>query len=169
MHKVVLDYSALISLAHGEILDLVLSEFEILVSKQVIEELEATSRYKDVDGKAASQVIRNKDQLKIKKVNQEKVENLLTSKIHLGEATCILIAQEEVIEALISDEFDTMYQLEYYSNKYSFDLGLYSTLIKALILRGELTKDEGKKIFDQIAQKRNWIGRKIYEYEKKGL
>lgn len=169
LHKVVLDSSALISLAHGEILDLVLSEFEVTVSRQVLEELEETADYEDADGKAANRVLKDRDSLTIEKVDSEAVEELLTSRVHSGEASCVLLAQEEEIEAMISDDFDAMNQLEFYSHKFNFQLGLCPVLIQTLVKRKKLTRNQGREIFDRIARKRGWFGRQIYEYGKKML
>lgn len=167
--KIVLDSSALISLMHGGILNLVLSEFEVVISSRVVEELEETSEYKDMDGKAANKALKQKDRLKIRKVKQKAIEEILTSRVHSGEASCIILAKDEEIEAMISDDFDAMNQLEYYSRVHDFALGLCSALIKALILREKLTAQEGEEIFDEIARKRNWMGRQIYKYGKKTL
>ena len=55
--KVVIDSSALISLAHGSVLEIVLKEFQIITSSVVWRELEATAKFDDPDGRAAHHVL----------------------------------------------------------------------------------------------------------------
>ena len=166
MHRIVLDTSALISLAHGSILDLVLAEFQAITSDIVVEELKKTAQYEDPDGKAAEQVLERKERLEIREVGKGELEKLLSSRIDAGEASCVVLAKGKGIKALISDDFDAMHQLEYYSKEYRFELGLCAVLVKALVLRGKLEKKQGEEIFEKIAAKRGWIGRQIYEYGK---
>ncbi|MFQ6117422.1 MAG: hypothetical protein ACE5LQ_04060, partial [Candidatus Bipolaricaulia bacterium] len=126
-------------------------------------------QYDDPDGKAAEEVLRKKTKLETKEVKRKEFRNFLSSKIDAGEGSCVALAREEDIEALISDDFDAMHQLEYYSKQYHFELGLCAALVKALILRGRLKREQGEKIFDKIAAKRGWIGRQVYEYGKRFL
>jgi len=167
--RIVVDTSALISLAHGSVLDLALEEFHFIVSDIVIKELEETSQYSDPDGKAAQEVLKRRSKLEIREVKPERFRSFLSGRVDPGEASCLVLAQIEEVKAFISDDFHAMHKLEYYSKKYSIKLGLCATLIKALTLKGRLSREEAIKIFDKIAQRRGWLGKAIYEYGKRLL
>lgn len=169
--KVIIDTSSLISLVHGELLESVLSGFEVVVTKTVLSELEETAQFEDEGGEAAATVLKHQDELKISKAPREGVREVLTGSLDIGEATCIVLAKArgEGIDALISDDFKAMAHLEYYSNKEEFDLGPCAVLIRALQLRGDLSKKKAGEAFERIAEKRDWMGRPIYEYGKKFL
>ena len=55
--KIVIDSSALISLAHGSVLEIILQEFQVITSSVVWRELEATAKFNDPDGRAAQRVL----------------------------------------------------------------------------------------------------------------
>lgn len=167
--KIVVDTATLISLVHGNILELALSEFEFLISNWIIEELNNTAKYKDIDAEAARAVLKQKKRLKIIRIKKAELEKFLSRRIDLGEASCIAIAGKEKVDTLISDDFKAIPELKYWSKKFGFDLGLCAILIKALVLKGKLNKEKAKKIFDRIGRKRGWIGRPIYDYGKKIL
>jgi len=154
---------------HGGLLDLILKEFQIVVSDLVIEELKKTSKYQDEDGKAAKKVLEKADLLEIRGVDPEAIPKLLTSQLDEGEASCVILAQAKDIPALISDDFKAMHQLQYYARKYKFDLGLGAVLIHALVMRGALSKAEALKSVERIAAKRDWIGRPIYRTYRRML
>ncbi len=168
-HKIVVDTSALISLAHGGIIDLILNEFKVVVSDIVLLELKETSKFNDEDGKAASKVLEGAGSMEVRDVLKRGIHEIVTSRMDEGEASCVLLAKEEDIEALISDDFRAMHQLQYFSQKYGFDLGLGAALIQALVFRGKLDKSQALNILERIAFKRGWIGRPIYRAYKQRM
>ncbi len=169
LHKIAVVTAAPISLVHGDILDLVLSQFKVIVSNIMIEELERVMKFKDPDGRAAKKILSKKDELEIQEVTKNELDKFLSARIDPGKASCIVIARKRNVKALISDDFKAMAELEYYSKKYNFKVGLCSALIEALMLRKKLKKGETIKIFERIGNRRNWIGRPIYEYGKERL
>lgn len=139
----------------------------VVVSNLVIEELKKTSRFSDVDGKAARAVLKQAKGLKIRTVDLAAIEKMVTSRLNEGEASCVLLAQAADIDALISDDLKAMHQLQQYAQIHEFDLGLAAVLIQALVLRGKLSKDQALVSLERIAEKRDWMGRPIYKaYQK---
>jgi predicted nucleic acid-binding protein len=169
LRKIVIDTSALISLAHGDLLDLIAEEFQLVISDLVLEELRNTARFEDEDGKAAAQILKKIKKLEIRSVDQELVSQLVTSRIDAGEASCVVLAQAKDIAAFISDDFRAMHELRAYALRYEFELGLSAVLVQALVIRGKLTKAEALNYLSLIASKRNWMGRPIYEAYKQIL
>lgn len=167
LHKIAVDTAALISLVHGGILDLVLSQFKVIVSNVIMEELERVTKFKDSDGRAAKKVLKKKDKLEIQQVTKNELSEFLSTRVNPGEASCIVIAKKKDVKVLISDDFKAMAELEYHSKTHNFKVGLCAALIRTLMLRKKLKKDEARKIFEKIGNRRNWIGRPIYEYGKK--
>lgn len=168
LRKIVIDTSALI-LAHGGLLDLIANEFQLVISDLVLEELRKTATFEDEDGKVAHQVLKKIKKLEVRPVDQELVSKLVTSRIDVGEASCVVLAQAPDISAMISDDFKAMHELRTYSLQCGFDLGLGVVLIQALVFRGKLKRAEALERLELIASKRNWMGRPIYEAYRKIL
>lgn len=166
LRRIVFDTSALISFALGDVLDLVIDQYEPVISRVVLDELKETSKYDDGTGKAAKKVFKRSESLNIEKVPNEDYRELITSRIDEGEASCIPLAKKEDHEAFITDDFSAVHQLRTYSQKYNFELGLSAVLLKALNIRGELSQKEMESTFDRIARKRGWLGQTIYKYGK---
>lgn len=167
LRKVVVDSSALISLAHGGVLPIVLQEFQLIISQWVLAKLEATARFNDLDGRAAQRVLAHRELLTIFDVSESDFEEYLGRKVHVGEASCVALARHA--EAFICDDFDALPYLELRCRKLGMVIGLCSVLIQALVIRGKLTKDEARAVFERIAEKRGWLGRSLYEHGKKFL
>lgn len=165
--KVVIDNSALISLAHGSILEIVLKEFHVITSGIVWQELEATARFDDLDGQAARQVLSCRGSLTVLDVPSRDFQEYLGRRVHVGEDSCIVLAPQA--EAFICDDFDALPYLEVHCRKLGIEIGLCSVLIQTLVWQGKLTPEEAHGVFDRIAEPRGWLGRPIYEYGKKLL
>jgi predicted nucleic acid-binding protein len=163
LRKIVIDTSALISLTHGDLLDLIADEFHLIISDLVLEELRNTAKFEDEDGKAAAEILKKIKKIEIRKVDQDLVNKLITSRIDAGEASCVVLAQANDIAAFISDDFRAMHELRVYALRFKFELGLGAVLIQALVFRGKITKAEALNCLSLIASKRNWMGRPIYE------
>lgn len=167
--KLVLDTSALVSLAHGDLLDLTLAEFGVVISNHVHDELRQMSAFDDPDGRAATDVLARLDDLDMRAVERAEIDPLRTSKIDEGEASCVVLAQAPNAAALISDDFDAMHQMRAYAQTYGFDLGLGAVVVHALLKRGRLGKDDALGRLDQIAAQRGWMGRPIYRAYRRAV
>jgi len=148
---------------------LVLEEFDVLTSEVAWGELEETAAYDDPDGRAAQQVLKVRSRLEVRPVPEEAYVPLLGRRLDEGEASCLILAREPEVEALISDDFDALPYLERHARAQGIELGLGVALIQALIRRGKLSPEEGGEIFERIARRRGWLGRPIYEYAKRFL
>lgn len=169
LHKIAVDTATLISLVHGGILNLVLFQFKVIISDVIVEELERIAKFKDPDGRAAKKILSKKDKLETQEIAKNELSEFLSTRVNPGEASCIVIAKKKEVKVLISDDFKAMAELEYHSKKHNFKVGLCSALIKTLMLRKKLKRDEARKIFEKIGNRRNWIGKPIYEYGKERL
>jgi predicted nucleic acid-binding protein len=165
--KIVIDSSALISLAHGSVLEIVLKEFQIITSSVVWRELEATAKFDDPDGRAAHHVLAHPELLTIVDLSESDFAQYLGRRVHGGEASCVALARHA--DAFICDDFDALPYLEAHCRKLGIEIGLCSVLIHALVIRGRLSKEEARRVFDRIAERRGWLGRPLYEYGKKLL
>ena len=164
-----LDTSALVSLAHGDLLDLALAEFHVTISNYVRDELRQMSAFDDPDGRAATDVLARLDDLDLQEVARAEVGPLRTSKIDAGEASCVVLAQDPHVAALISDDFAAMHQMQAYAQKHGFDLGLGAVVVHALLKRGRLSQDDALGRLDRIAEQRGWMGRPIYRAYRRAV
>lgn len=165
--KIVIDSSALISLAHGSILEAVVQEFHVITSSVVWQELEATAGFDDPDGHAARRILSYKESLEIVDVSSQDFQKYLGRRVHAGEASCIALARGA--DAFICDDFDALPYVELHCRGVDIEIGLCATLIQALVLRGKLGREEAHRVFDRIAERRGWLGKPLYEYGKRSL
>ena len=167
--RLVLDTSSLVSLVHGDLLEPTLTAFSVVISNHVRDELQTMSRFDDRDGRAARWILEQSARLDVRNVEQTEVDPLLTSKIHEGEASCIALAQNPDVDALITDDFEAMHQMRAYAQRHGFDLGLGAVVVHALVKRGQLSREDALQRLDQIAAPRDWIGRPIYQAYRRVL
>lgn len=65
------DTAALISLGHTELINLIIDNFHIVVSKSIIDELKDISKFNDEDAKAANKWLEVVDRFEIKSVDKK--------------------------------------------------------------------------------------------------
>ena len=164
-----LDTSSLVSLVHGDLLDRTLAEFRVTISNFVRDELQQMSAFDDADGRAATDVLARLDDLDLREVARAEVDPLRTSKIDEGEASCVVLAQDPEVAALISDDFEAMHQMQAYAQKHGFDLGLGAVVVHALRKRGRLSQADALERLDRIATRRGWMGRPIYRAYRRAV
>ncbi len=150
--KLVIDSSALISLAHGSVLEIILQEFQVLTSSVVWRELEATAKFNDLDGRAASHVLAHRELLTVVDLSESDFKEYVGRRVHGGEASCVALARHA--DAFICDDFDALPYLEAHCRRLGIEIGLCSVLIHALVIRGRLSKEEARGAFDRIAKRR---------------
>lgn len=167
--RLVLDTSSLVSLAHGDLLELTLAAFSVVISNHVRDELQTMSRFEDPDGRAAAHVLDQLKLLEVRDVEQTEVDAILTSKVQEGEASCIVLAQNPDVDAVISDDVEAMHQMRAYARRHGFDLGLGAVVVHALVKRGRLSREDARQRLDQIAAQRDWMGRPIYQAYRRVL
>ncbi len=159
--SLVADASALVSLASVSLLPLVLNEFNVVVSDVVAQELREMSTYADLYGTAANEVLMNIDRIQVKKtLNYQRFK---TSRIDAGEASCMEIIESREQDYLLTDDFRALGEIE----KLIGDRVVLSPIIlKVLVIRGRIDKHQALTKLDEMAEKRDWLGRPIYKYAK---
>jgi len=107
---IIADTSALLSLATGDVLEVVLSEFDIHTTETVIEEVEAPRDYEDVHAEAAAIVLEQSDQLTIHETEERE---FTSSRIDTGEASCIVLEHDHEAEFLLTDDLRALPELQH--------------------------------------------------------
>lgn len=151
----VADTSALVSLASGDVLDPVLDEFDVHTTGTVIEELEATAGYEDRHADAAESVLTKRDLLAVHEIQGQ----VMSSRIDDGEASCIALAGKIDAKFVLTDDLRALPELQ---NLVDARVAISPIVLKALVKRGVLEKQEAESRLEQIVENRDWLGAPIY-------
>src|SRR3989344_6711688 len=150
--KIVLDTSALMSLAAGRCLDLVVGSLECVIPDRVREELIGLSRNNDYEGNLATQVL--------DLIDKEIVVCHASHQSKQGELECAYLANDLTdVGFLITDDTLALEKLEKICIK---DVRFSTLLIYALCLKGKITKKHAFEIVERMRVKRNWKDNIIY-------
>jgi predicted nucleic acid-binding protein len=98
---IVADTSALIMITTADTIRLVLDGFDVHTTDAVVEEIEETAEYDDIHGKAATEVLNQKDRMTVHATGETDFES---SRIDSGEATCVSLTRELNAGFLITDD-----------------------------------------------------------------
>lgn len=158
---IVADTSALLTVASIDLLDTVLSEFDVHTTETVIQELEETSEYEDHHGKAAQNVL---DQVHRIDVHETEGTNGQSSRIDEGEATTVELVNNQEADFLITDDLRALPELQ---TVVRATVAISPLVLKALVKRGVLEEDEALEKLDQAAENRDWLDAPIYRRAKK--
>lgn len=153
---IVADTSALVSLATTELLELVLDEFDVHTTQTVCNELENTAAYEDSHGDAAQTILDNRKRLTVHQVEQPSIES---SRIDTGEATCIALVAESNAAFLITDDLRALPELQALIDA---RVAISPIVLRALVTRGVLSREEAKDHLATMAETRDWLGAPIY-------
>jgi len=153
---IVVDTSAFISLTIADVLDSVLTEYDIHTTQHVIDELRTTAEYDDVHGTAADHVLTKTRHITVDAVDDPE---LRTSRIDTGGATCIQIVQRREADFLITDDLRALPELQQLTDA---QVAISPLLLRALVKRGVLTNDEARERLEKMAASRDWLGAPIY-------
>lgn len=156
----VVDTSALISLAVGDVLETVASEFEIVTTEAVVNELAETAEYDDRHGTAARNALELVEGMKIIDVSGDA---FVTSRIDGGEASCVTAVREVDAVFLITDDYRALPELR---ELVAVDVALSPIVLRALVSRGAIHEEEAKAAFEMIAEGRDWLEAPIYRYAR---
>jgi len=167
---VVGDTSALISLGVGNVLSKCLQISRILIPQKVYEELNEISQFVDFHGKAAQETIRmieNGDIEVVEVKHVETIDELVSgySRINEGEAEALILAQENSIEILITDDFRSLPNLKNVSKNVEVHLSVY--LLALLVLKEKISIIEAKEVLNRISVGRTWESAAIYKRARK--
>ena len=167
---VVGDTSALISLGVGGVLSKCLETSRILIPQKVYNELNDISQSNDIHGKAAQEMIRiisngDIDVAEVKHI--EKIDELVSgySRIDVGEAEALILAQENSITILLTDDFRSLPDLKKVSGDVEIHLSIY--LLARLVLENLITITEAQDALNRISKGRTWESAGIYNLAKK--
>ena len=155
---IVADTSAFVSLAVGDVLELFLDEFDVVTTATVITELEETATYDDPHGRGAAAVLAHADRIDVVTVESP---DLVTSRIDIGEASCVLAVRNINAQFLITDDYRALPELQ---QLVECDVALSPIVLRALVKRGALSDDETTAMLETIADQRDWLGAPIYRY-----
>jgi len=153
---IVADTSSLVSLATADSLDLFLIEFDIHTTEIVLEELEDTSQYNDPHGEAAKHVLQNRDRMTVHEVENQEFQS---SRIDKGEASCIILTQELKADFLITDDLRALPEIQTIVDN---RVAISPIVLKALVQRGVLEREEALAKLEELAETRDWLGAPIY-------
>jgi len=155
---IVIDMSALVSLAVGNALEPTLGEFDAVTTQSVRSELEATAEYDDRHGKAAAAVLDAEDAFTIVETQGEPFE---TSRIDAAEASCVATTRSQAARFLVTDDFRALPELQ---RLVDAEVVLSPIVLRALVKRGSWSETEAETAFESIAEGRDWLGAPIYRY-----
>ncbi|WP_129113582.1 hypothetical protein [Halegenticoccus tardaugens] len=156
----VVDTSAFISLAVGDVLELTLEEFVIVTTHTVIDELEQTADYDDPHGRGASTALALVDKAELIETDGQ---DLVTSRIDVGEASCVVAVQEVGAAFLITDDYRALPELRHLIDA---EVALSPIVLRALVKRNVLSEEEATTALRTIADRRDWLGAPIYRYAR---
>lgn len=167
--SIVADTSALMSLCAGDILNETLKISNIIIPEKVKTELLEISAFDDPQGSYAKNVLQiiNQNKIIVKQIGMsQRAEKIVeeNSRIDIGEAEVIVLAEEKGIEVVITDDFKAYPQMrEVFVGK----VYLSTYLVAGLVVAGMISKDEARICFDKIATRRTWLNAEIYMRAKK--
>lgn len=157
---IVVDTSALISLALGDALVPVLEAFDVITTLSVREELDATTQYDDRHGAGASTVIEKEDAFMVVDIRGGGFE---TSRIDAGEASCVAATRNRDADFLVTDDYRALPELQ---ELVDAEVVLSPIVLRALVKRGVWSEQQAKTAFQAIAAGRDWLGAPIYRYAR---
>lgn len=156
---IVADTSSLISLTSIDLLNTLLTEFDIHTTEIVIEELKETSRYDDRHGEAAQKVLDHRSRLTVHDVHGE----FTSSRIDQGEGSCAILTQETEAEFLITDDLQALPELQTLTNS---KVAISPIILKTLTQKDLLEQEQALEKLNELAERRDWLGAPIYRRAK---
>lgn len=151
--RIVLDTSALMSLAAGNILELVVDSIDCVVPERVRAELQGLSKNNDFEGNLARLIL----DFLWKEIKVLDAYKNATD----GEIECAYLANElEDVDLLITDDTSALEQLEKLCKK---SVRFSPLILYSLYLKKKLTKTQAITILERMRVKRNWKDNIIFE------
>lgn len=152
----VVDTSSLVTLSIADLLPIVLEEYDVHTTETVVRELEETAEYTDVHAFAAEAVLDNCDRMT---VHETVDQHFQSARVDEGEGSCALLTRELDADFLITDDLRALPELQTIADS---KVAISPILMKALVHRGVLDRDEPVEKLDEIAEARDWLGAPIY-------
>lgn len=158
---VVVDTSAFISLAVGDVLDQTVATFDLVTTPTVIEELEATAAYEDRHGTAAATVLERANEVAVHDTTGESFE---TSRVDPGEASCVAAVHQRGATFLVTDDYRALPELQ---ELVDAEVAVSPIVLRALVKRNVISGDKAETAFERIAVGRDWLDAPIYRYARR--
>jgi len=159
--KIVMDTPSLINLQLVNVLNMSLPYFDIHVPRSVQKELKDMSKFSDREGAAARKVLRLISGKKIHALpvkNKKRVKELTKGrKWDRGEIECLVLAEENKISDLITDDYDILPRLLKSAGKVHINLSPF--VIIYLSYKGRISKERAKEKIREIVSLRGWSAR----------
>lgn len=151
--KIITDTSALLSLAAGDILDLVLENIDCIIPSRVKEEVKGISLNNTFEGNLAKKVLSYIDkEIAVIETYQSSNE---------GEVECVYLAHQiQDAELVITDDTKALEKLEKICNT---KIRFSTIILYALYLQGKITKDRARVVLERMRVKRDWKDNIIFE------
>lgn len=153
---IVADTSALLSLATGGVLELLIETYDVHTTETVIDELEETSAYDDCHGRAALTVLEHENRVTVHETDDQQ---FTSSRIDDGEAGCVTLVRELDADFLLTDDLRALPELQPLVDS---RVAISPIVLKAFVKRGILDQAEAKARLERIAENRDWLGAPIY-------
>ncbi|WP_338742432.1 hypothetical protein [Haloplanus salilacus] len=153
---IVADTSALISLTAADTLDLLLEEFDVHTTETVVEELEDLARYQDYTAEYADIVLSQKERITVHSVDTPEYQS---SRVDEGEGSCIQLTRNQDKDFLITDDLRALPELQTLTET---RIAISPIVLKALVNRGVLDKQEALERLEKTAEERDWLEAPIY-------
>lgn len=157
---IVVDTSALITIASINLLDHLLSEYDVHTTETVIEELEKTAEYDDVHGQAAQDVLDQVERIEVHNIDESSFQS---SRIDKGEGTTASLANETQADFLITDDLRALPELQTVTHS---NVVISPILLKALVKRDIFGQEEALEKLEEAAENRDWLESPIYRKAK---
>mgnify|MGYP000353097981 CR=1 FL=1 len=158
----VVDTSAFVSLAVGNVLTVVVDEFEVGTTTAVLDELRETAEYDDPHGEAASRALELAPEIGVCDAD-ERAEAFVTSRIDIGEASCVVAAHDVDAAFLVTDDFRALPERR---KLVDANVALSPVVLRALVERAALDEEGAEAAFEAIAEGRDWLGAPIHRYAR---
>lgn len=153
----VADTSAFISLGIADVLPLVLTEYDVHTTQCVVSELEERAAHEDIHGQAASTAL---DRFSDIQVHDVRADELETSRVDAGEATCVAVARSRDAAFLITDDLRALPELQRLTEA---QVAISPILLRALVKQGCLTNPTAEAKLETLVDSRDWLGTPIYQ------
>lgn len=157
----VLDTSALVSLAIANSHDDLVAEFDVHTTDRVQSELRSTAEYDDPHGNGAVTVLDRSDRLSVHEVDVETVES---SRIDDGEGSCVALCRALDPDFLVTDDLRALPELQALVET---RVAISPLVLRALVKRERIENETARARLEALAETRDWLGAPIYRRAEK--
>lgn len=155
LEKVVVDASALVSLASAGFLWYPVANFELVVPQSVMEEIGAL-REKPETKAIANRIVEVKSKLTVFKPRKS------AAGPDRGEKDCFSVCLERGIKLFVLDDFRAIRKMKPAAISRGIKLLLSVFFIAHAAARRKISEDEALALFDRMAEQRDWLGSRVY-------